>query len=233
MALFQALPRLGAPLTSLLLQSFTPPLGALVEWLWLGTTLSHRQIGSMVVIMIGVGLALAPEEHLRLGRRQLFIGICGCLLAALGTAIGAVLSRKAYALIVVAGEPVSGPNAAFQRIAGGLLVAALCLLVVKRQVLRVQMSAPKDLILETARRKWRGVWLYVLINGIAGQTLGVSCMQWALETTPTGIVLAIITLTPIVLIPMAAIFDGQKPTRRSLAGAAVAVTGAISLSLLK
>ena len=36
-ALFQALPRLGARLSLLLIQCLTAPIGALIEWLWLGT----------------------------------------------------------------------------------------------------------------------------------------------------------------------------------------------------
>ena len=37
--LFQALPRLGSRLSLLLLQCLTTPIAALIEWLWLGTTL--------------------------------------------------------------------------------------------------------------------------------------------------------------------------------------------------
>src|SRR6266850_3568264 len=39
-ALFQALPRLGSRITLLLFQCLSAPFAALIEWLWLGTTLS-------------------------------------------------------------------------------------------------------------------------------------------------------------------------------------------------
>jgi drug/metabolite transporter (DMT)-like permease len=40
LALYEALPRIGTRLTLLLMQCLAAPIGALIEWLWLGTTLS-------------------------------------------------------------------------------------------------------------------------------------------------------------------------------------------------
>jgi drug/metabolite transporter (DMT)-like permease len=69
----------------------------------------------------------------------------------------------------------------------------------------------------------------VLANALAGQTLGVTCMQWALKTTSAGIVTAIIATTPVVLLPMTWIVEGEKVSFRSLAGAVIAVAGVIGL----
>jgi drug/metabolite transporter (DMT)-like permease len=186
-----------------------------------------------VVILAGVGLALTPGEHLKIGRRKLAIGVLFCCLAALGGAGGAVLSREAYAVSRGCAEPIDGANAAFQRIVGGVLVGGICLLVVKRQAFKVQARAPHHLVTEAARRKWRGVWPWVLANSLAGQTLGVSFMQRALETTPTGIVLAIVALTPVVVIPFAWVFEKERPSVVSLAGGLIAVGGVIALILAR
>jgi drug/metabolite transporter (DMT)-like permease len=56
-------------------------------------------------------------------------------------------------------------------------------------------------------------------------------MQWALENTPAGIVTAIIATTPIVMLPLARVFEGEKITTRSLIGGLVAVVGVIGLML--
>jgi len=77
------------------------------------------------------------------------------------------------------------------------------------------------------------VWFWITLNSLAGQTIGVSCMQWALETTPSGVVLPIIAMSPIVVIPMAWLFEGERPGIRSLAGGAVAVAGVIALTLAR
>jgi drug/metabolite transporter (DMT)-like permease len=230
-ALFQALPRLGSRLSILLIQCLTAPFAALIEWYWLKTTLSTWQILCGVTVLAGVGIALVPGEHLKLSRRELTLGTLFCVVAALGGAYGAVLSRKAYAIAHSAAQPIDGANAAFQRIIGGLLVAGLCLLVVKRREFRIQARAPGHLVVEASKKKWRAVWPWVLVNSLAGQTLGVSCMQLALETTPTGVVLAIIAVTPIVVIPFAFMVEGERPTLHSLAGGAIAVAGVIGLTL--
>jgi len=227
-AYFQALPRLGPRLSLLLVQCLTAPFAALMEWGWLGTTLTGRQILFGLTILAGVGMALTPGEHLKLTRRQLTVGTVAAVLAAVGGAGGAVLSRKAYAIIQANGEHIDGITAGFQRVIGGLFLAGLALLIVKRSALRLQSSAEEA---ATTAEKWRAVWFWILLNSLAGQTLGVSCMLWALETTPTGVVLPIIAMSPIAVIPLAWIFEGERPTIHSLLGGAIAVGGVIGLTL--
>jgi drug/metabolite transporter (DMT)-like permease len=66
-----------------------------------------------------------------------------------------------------------------------------------------------------------------LANAVAGQTLGVSCYQWALKTTKTGLVLAIVSTVPLVIMPFSRVIEGEKMTRRSICGGVLAVIGAI------
>ena len=232
-ALFQALPRLGSRLSLLILQCLTAPIAALLEWLWLGTTLGGLQIACMMLILAGVGLALLPGEHLHLARRTLTVGVLFALIGALGNGGGAVLSRKAYALAHASGQTIDGGTAAFQRILGGLFIAAILLLVAKRQFVRLPESAGDAFDTISAREKWRRIWPWVMINSLAGQTLGVSAMQWALATTPTGIVMSIVALTPLTVIPFARAFENEKISGSSLVGAALAVVGVIGLTWTK
>jgi drug/metabolite transporter (DMT)-like permease len=88
-------------------------------------------------------------------------------------------------------------------------------------------------VVAASKKKWRRVWPWVLGNSLAGQTLGASCMLWALETTPTGIVLPIIALAPLVVIPIARVFEGERITLHSVVGGAIGVAGVIGLALLK
>jgi drug/metabolite transporter (DMT)-like permease len=230
-ALFQALPRLGPRLSMLLIQCLTPPFGVVIERVWLGTTLGAWQVMGGLTILAGVGLALSPGTHIRLSRREWVAGTSFCIFAALGGALGAVLSRRAYGVAHESHEQIDGANAAFQRITGGLFFGAICLLIVKRREFRIQSRAPKEIVNEVAIRKWSGVWPWILVNGLAGQTLGVTAMQKALENNPTGVVLPIIATTPIVVIPIAFIFEGERPTLRSVCGGLLAVAGVIVLTL--
>lgn len=229
--LFQALPRLGSRLSALMNQCLAAPMAALIEWIWLGTTLRLVQILCGLLILTGVAIALAPGGHLKLSRRTMIVGILFSVLAALGNSFGVVLSRKAYAVTNGAGVSIDGGSAAFQRILGGLAIAAVFVLIVKRQAFKIQALAPPELIVEASKKKWRAVWPWVLVNSLAGQTLGVSCMQWALETTESGIVLAIVSITPITIIPVAYVLEKERPTLHSILGGIIAVAGVIALTL--
>ena len=232
-ALFQALPRLGSRLSMLLIQCLTAPLGAVIEWCWLGTRLKSGQIVCGLTILAGVGLALLPTEHLKRNPRQWAVGTLWGIVSALAGAAGAVLSRKAYMIAEACAQPIDAGSAAFQRVVGGLLLGGLTLLLVRGHRFQFETRAPGGFQLEIARKKWRELWPWVLVNSLAGQTLGVSFMQWALRTTPTGIVLAIIAITPVVVIPFALLVEGECPTTRSVLGGLVAVAGVAALALIR
>src|ERR1035441_10175784 len=103
-ALFQTLPRLGSRLTSLLTGCISAPFAALIEWVWLGTTLSVAQMLWGLLTVGGAGLALMPGEHLHRTRRDLFVGTLAAVLASVCGAAGGVLSRRAYEVAHAAGE---------------------------------------------------------------------------------------------------------------------------------
>jgi drug/metabolite transporter (DMT)-like permease len=227
---FQALTRLGTRRTVLISQCLTAPAAALIEWLWLGTKLSWDQMLFITLILSGVALAMAPGEHLEIPPQVMRQGIIFGLIAALGGALGAVLSRKAYAVAFASGAVPDPGTTGYQRVLGGALVPAIILLAAKWRSARAHGGVFESKTLGVSREKWRRIWPWVLGNGLAGQTLGVTAMQWALEKTPTGIVTAIVAMTPVVLLPMTRVTDGEKIGLRSFAGAVVGVGGVIGLA---
>jgi len=225
-ALFQALPRMGPRLTMLLTRCLAPPLAAGIEWVWLGTTLRPIQIFYSSIVLIGIGVSLSPGKHLGLSRKNVLPGVLFSVLAALGDGFGAVLSRKAYAVLNEHGDHIDGVTAAFQRITGGLLVAGICLVIVKWRSVERDATPPSG-------EKWRKVLPWVIANSLAGQTLGVSCYQWAFQTTPAGIVLPIVAMTPLVAMPITRIMENERVTWHAIVGGAVAVAGVIGLAFSK
>jgi drug/metabolite transporter (DMT)-like permease len=237
-ALYQALPRVGPRLTIMLVHCLSAPLAAVTEWLWMGTGLTSAQIISGLVILVGVAIALAPGEHLHIPPKVLMAGILFGVVAALGQGGGAVISRKAYAVAEAAGHDVRSMNfgltATYQRILGGLIFAALpSLWIMRKNRLKNRPSSPAGEANGGERNRRRSVWSWVLLNALAGPTVGVGCFQWALSTTKSGVVLAIVATTPIVVIPFAFLFEGDRPGPRSLLGGLVAVGGAIALTLVR
>jgi drug/metabolite transporter (DMT)-like permease len=230
--LFQALPLLGSRLTLLILQCGSALVAASVEWIWLGTHLTGWQVAGCAAILAGVTIALAPGKHLALSRHQLLAGTAFSLCAALGNGMGAVLSRKAYTVAAAAGQNIDGATGGYQRLIGGLLVAGIFLLVVKRDAIAARFAKRAAPLVANAG-KWRRGLPWVAANAVAGQTLGVTCYQWALKTTPTALVLAIVATAPLVVIPFARLWERERIELRSVLGGILAVIGAIILVLTR
>ena len=226
LALYGAYYRLGPRLGVLLCLCLAAPLGAFLEWVWLGTRLTPYQILWGATILVGVFAALAPDTRAAISARTWVVGIVLGVIAAFGQGSGAVLTRKAFDVARQAGQHIDGGTAAYQRILGGLLLTIVVLLVNHWR----RSSALPPQRTPTPDRPWRRAWPWVVANALAGPALGVACYQWALAVAPTGIVLAIIATTPLVVIPFTMVLDGERPTVRSLVGGAVAVLGAVALA---
>jgi drug/metabolite transporter (DMT)-like permease len=226
---FQALPRLGSRRTVLLVQCLTAPFAAFIEWIWLGTKLNLPEILCIAVILSGVAIALAPSDHAVIPPRQFKIGLVASIVAAFGSALGAVLSRKAYAVVHAAGQHLDPGTTGYQRVLGGVIVPAIIFAGLKWRNGFGGTGMPGDPPAAVPAERHR-LWPWVLANSLAGQTIGMSCFQWAVEKTPAGVVTAVVATTPIVLLPMTRLVDRDKIGIRSLAGACVAVGGVIGLA---
>jgi len=227
LALFQSYPRLGARRAVVMSLCLAAPMATLIEWAWLGRAPTLAQAGYAALILAGVGLALLPHEDSDEPTHHLRAGILFGLVAAFGQGFGAVLSRKAYAVAAEQGQTFAGMsdglNAAYQRMLGGILVSGL-FLVYLRMAHKPDDARPDN---------WSKAWRLLIFNSLCGPTLGVTCFQWALMTTPTHIVLPIVATTPLAVIPFAHFFDGDRITKRAIFGGALAVGGVIGLVLAR
>jgi drug/metabolite transporter (DMT)-like permease len=231
LGVYAALPLLGSRLTVLMTQCLAAPLAALGEWWWLGTRLTATQILWGLVILAGVAVAIMPSKFNPPRVRVQPIGFLFGLVAAAGQGFGALVSRKGVMVAAAAGETTQealfGLNAAYHRILAGLVFTTIWFLVMHR--LGRPAGAPPPA--SPAERR-RALW-WTLANGLAGPVLGVSCFQWALATTPSGLVLPIAATTPLIAIPIAYRLEGDRPSRRSLVGGSIAVAGCIALTLAR
>jgi drug/metabolite transporter (DMT)-like permease len=230
-ALFLAVSRIGPRLTVLLTQTLAAPFAALIEQFWLGTSLTGSQLFFGAVILGGTALAVAPQKgqaklESKANRVQRFGILCG-VFAAIGQGGGAVVSRKAFQMAQTANFPIDGITAAYQRILGGVVIAGLFWVVVALARGRTALQIARLPASGTARE-----YRWVVANALCGPVIGVSLFQWALKTTPSGIVLPIVATTPIVAMPLAFWLDGDRPSPSSILGAVIAVSGVIALILL-
>jgi len=228
LALFQAYPRIGTRRTMVLVHCLAAPMAAGIEWAWLGALPTATEALCGAVILAGVAVALAPDKESAQPTHGLGAGISFGLLAALCQALGAVLSRKAYAVAAAGGLAITGVsggvNAAYQRLLGGLLVSGLFL---------VWLRVAHQPVSDARPANWSRAWPLILANGLLGPALGVTCYQWALSTTPTSIVLPIVATTPLVVMPFAHYLEGDRVTWRTVLGGLLAVGGVVGLTLVR
>src|SRR5438067_5541891 len=218
-AMFVALTRIGPRLTVLLVQCLAAPFGALTERVWLGTELRPAQLACGAVILLGVALAVAPQRHLDSHKRGFYVGIFFGVLAALGQGLGAVISRKAYAVAAQQDFQIDGFTAAYQRLLGGILIAAIFLAATRS----IQPNKKPQSGHAIRALPW------LILHALSGPVIGIGCYQWALKSAPSGVVLPIVATTPVVTIPLAWAIDGDRPSVRSIIGGVIAVAGTIAL----
>lgn len=258
MALFRALPALGAPLASMLVETIAAVAAGALAWLWLDDGLSPAQVGFAGLILVGVVLGLLPYVRSSAPRSRLRPGIGLAVLAACAQAVSAVISRQAL-LAIQGAQSTTGDtrsvsarldvvsSAAFDRLTGGAAVTLVALALVGLLRTRARASGHLAEAVETGRQGGAGdapaglgplatalpdrAWFWVGANALVGPVLGVTAMVWALQTLQPGLVQAVAAMAPLIAIPFARWLDGSRPPSRYYPGVVVAVVGLVGLAL--
>jgi drug/metabolite transporter (DMT)-like permease len=217
LCLFRAFVVLGAR-RSTLVMSLVPPITAFIGWVALGEVLNLVQITAIALTVTGVILAVrersdggagVSKEHapVELGK-----GVLLALGGALGQAGGLVLSKH--------GMGDYHPMAATQiRVMAGIAGLAV--------VFTAVGWWPR---LWDARRSPRGL-AFTALGALLGPVTGVTMSLYAVQHTVTGVAASIMAVTPILVIPVAAIVYRERITARSVLGTMVAVVGVVLLFL--
>ncbi len=219
MALFFALPRLGARLTLLINLCTAPLFGSLGDYLLVGTGVRPVHALACGLILAGVVLALRSPPPAHLTARQGWLpGICAALLAGFGQGTGASLSRYAHAAQAV---PFHSAVETCLRVIPGCLAVGLFWLFMR--------WTRKDST--TARPVSAAAAGWIIANALFGAVFGVSCFQHALTQASSAVVLSITATTPILVMPMTFYSESDQPSLRSMGGATMAVMGVVVLKL--
>lgn len=206
-AYFAALNSLGARRT-LLLETSSPPMGALLALLLLGEYLNQSAWIGILLTIFGIAWVISernPHDRQSISRQ----GIIWGLLAAIAQAVGAVISR--FALIQSDINPL---ESTLIRLVGGTIIVLGLLL----------YSTPKR---TKTRYTWRLAWQSLGIVAIAatGSTyLGIWLQQISLKFAPTGIAQTFLATSPLFVLPIMA-FQGEKISWRAIFGAFISLAG--------
>lgn len=212
---FASIRYLGAALTAAL-QCLTPPLNALIDWIYLGKSMNNLQVLGMVVIVVavaGVILAAAPQKSGEKVTRRWLYG--------LGTSIAsAICTAGSYALT---GEMLKNESifpCVLLRVIPAFLVLAL--------ITGTSTTGRQGMVMLWSQPRKLG---YLILAAFLGTIIGISLQAYAFQLVDTGIVSTLSTTYPIFVIPVAAYFLKEHPTPMQIVWTFLAIIGIALLTL--
>jgi drug/metabolite transporter (DMT)-like permease len=202
------------PRLSLLIGALTPPMAAVLSWVWIHDRLDWWNWLAMSVTLAGVAWVVleqpSAEDHPHARHRAR--GIMLALLSAAMMAFGYVLSKEGLGDYDAVGATL----------------------------IRVLVALPGYALLVTLWRRWPGI-LSTMRNGrviaivtfgaIVGPFVGVVFSMIALRYAPTGVVATIIATTPVLILPFSILLHHERVSLRAVGGAIIAVAGVALLML--
>ncbi|MCU0287206.1 MAG: DMT family transporter [Acidobacteria bacterium] len=213
--LFESFLLIG-PRLAMLLMLLAPIFSAVLAWVFLGETLLFWQIMAILVTMGGIGWAVSENQpshgldqtkHRGLG---ILLGIGG----AVGQAAGLLLSKLGMAGGL---SPISANH--IRVTAAAIVITGASILGGKLRADILKMKDVKSL-------------LQIGSGALIGPVLGVILSLVAIRYTQIGIASTLMSLSPILLIPVGHFLFKEHITIRTVAGTIVALSGAIWLFFL-
>jgi len=218
--LFAAYATIG-PKHSTLVMALSPVFASVGAYLMLGETLSPLSTIGMAITLTGIIAVLlgrkGTSEDRLTTRRQTISGSFFALVGATGQGIGIVLSKKGMYLTNAPMNPLSA--ALIRVILGTLFVWTLALF--SRKLPDIQ-KAVKDK---------QGI-KYAAAGAVVGPVAGMTLSMVAVAYTEAGIAQTLMSLMPVMIIPLVWIIYREKTSIRGIVGAAMTVTGVAILFLL-
>ncbi len=207
--LFKAFLLIG-PRLSLLLQSLSPPLSAIIAWIFLGDELLLKDWIGMGITLSGVIWVIleqpeTPEEHRR--RRHIARGVFLAVVAAATGAIGLVFSKKGIA------HYDDAAAATYIRVIGALAGYVVLLTLVWRW----------PMVFRAVRhRRAMGILMF---GAFVGPFLGVILCMVSLRYCHAGVVSTIINTMPVLILPFIIVLYHEKVSLRSGRGSTFGAGG--------
>lgn len=218
--LFAALVIIG-PRRSVLMMTLSPIFASIVAYLMLDETVSQPSLAGIAITLTGVAtVILEKKEHseeepisVKLKSWGLFLALMG----AVGQGIGLVFAKKGmYLNPNVIMNPLS---AAFIRMMIGALFVWMCVPI-----------AGKLPELRKALKNWEAI-KEIAAGAFIGPFIGMTLSMVAVAFTEAGVAQTLMSLMPIMIIPVVWVLHKQRTSWRGIVGAIVAIIGVAILFL--
>ena len=212
--LFQAYLEIGTRISLLILAS-SPPLTALLGFIFLKEEVSVLGIVGMIITFLGIAIVILSKDT---GERKFKFshsikGIMFAFMGALGQSVGSILSKVG----------MDGYNAfastQIRIIAGFFSFVVLFLFLNRWGDLKVAVKDKRAMVL-------------IAFGAVLGPFLGVSLQLISLQYTTAGISATIISIMPVIIIPFSIIIYKEKIKPKEILGALLSVFGVGVLFLI-
>jgi drug/metabolite transporter (DMT)-like permease len=209
------------PRLSWLIMASSPIFASVGAFLMLGETFPALAVLGVAITLVGIFVVLLErgdnaERTVGDGRRKTW-GIVAAVVAASGQGIGIVLSKMGmYAGETVAMNPVSA--------------ALIRMMIATMFVWVAALSFRKLPELQKTAKDRQGLKL-VSGGALIGPFLGMTLSLFAVAYTEAGVAQTLLSLEPLIIIPLVWKFYGERTNWRGIVGAALAVVGVTILML--
>lgn len=215
--LFESFLLIG-PRLAMLLALLVPVFSTLLAWVWLGETLRLPEIFSILVTIGGVAWVVAEKTApvaaaASIQPRKYRLGILLAAGGAVGQAVGLLFSRLGLA----------GGYSAISATLVRVTVAALALVLLS--LFQGKIHA------HLAKMKDKKALLEISAGALTGPALGVVLSLEAIAHAPIGVASTLMSLTPVILLPVSYFLFKEKITSRAIVGTLIALLGVILLFL--
>ena len=234
--------------TTTLLMTLAPAVAASLSWIVFGQTMSLQAIVGMIITLLGVLWVAAERPHATssITPAQQMKGVWFGAGAALCQGVGMVLasnglrgdidaisaqtvrmSAGAVGIIVIA-FIVSRMNQAARNVAQTKNARSSSDISVDAQSLTATKIIP--LHVKRADAPHSKAIIAMVIGTFTGPILGVWCSLYALQKLEVGIATTLMSLVPVMILPVTRITEGRWPSTRAILGALIAVAGVAVLA---
>ncbi|MBI4928814.1 MAG: DMT family transporter [Anaerolineae bacterium] len=214
--LYQAYVSIG-PRIATLIMSLSPVMSALLAWWLMGEALRGGQIAGILLTVAGIMLVVFDRTGglmATTNRRQFGLGLLAAFGGAVGQTIGVLLTKRG-----LEGDFSSVSGLAIRMLVSTVVIWILTLLARQGGSTILQLKEGK-------------VFRLILLGSIVGPFLGIWGSIIAIQQAPVGIASTLMSLNPIFLLPISALFYKEHIRAQAVIGTLISMGGIVVLFLL-
>jgi len=228
--LFTALVDVGSRMSTLLM-TLAPPVVAIVAWFLLGERITLWMLTGMTVTLGGIILVvrdrpsgddIVPHPH---WKRGVIFGTLAAWCQGIGFVIAKLAMNSQNEDVAMRIDPLAATLVRMSFAAVGVVVLANSMHALRGQ-------AARQLRRSTPRGPWSSAIPLIVMGTVFGPVLGVWMSLEAAKATDAGIAATLMAMTPVFILPFAALIEHERVTWRAAVGAVIAVAGVAILAVM-